>query len=391
MTRPTSGASSSGSGRRRRRPGRLVSVGDHRPDCTGAPCVGQPRWPPGGGRRGRPARPGAAPSGPRGPRWPGGPSGPPRAPGRRRRAGAGRRPRRSASRGLLRRPTASGAPARAAASSGSTSEATASRMSASPASTPAWRARTGTTSRPAMAEHRGSSSWRTRFRTKRGSSLDGSCTGTEAEQVAQGHRLGPAQREQGMAGPGPHGGQAVDAGAAQQVGQHRLGLVVGGVPGGGVGAEDRPAGRPGPGLEVGAVGRPPPAPSGTRRRTGAAASATTSASAADPGRRPWSTCTAVTRQPAATARTSRASESAPPETPHTSGGPGRRERCSRSSRRPGSGRPSGAGVSRRGRAWHRHARSIPTGCGSRPATAATPGPARPGRGARARPSPRRRR
>src|SRR5207244_8070772 len=52
-----------------------------------------------------------------------------------------------------------------------------------------------------------------------------------------------------------------------------------------------------------------------------AARCTTPASAADPGRRPWSMWTAVTSQPAATASTRRASESAPPETAHVTGLP----------------------------------------------------------------------
>src|SRR5205823_10957366 len=54
----------------------------------------------------------------------------------------------------------------------------------------------------------------------------------------------------------------------------------------------------------------------------AAAASTPPASAPEPGRRPWSTCTAVTRQPAATASTSRAMESAPPETAHVTSVPG---------------------------------------------------------------------
>src|SRR5690606_24976272 len=53
-----------------------------------------------------------------------------------------------------------------------------------------------------------------------------------------------------------------------------------------------------------------------------AARRTTSASAADPGRSPWSTCTAVTRQPAWAASASRASESAPPDTAQVTARPG---------------------------------------------------------------------
>ena len=119
---------------------------------------------------------------------------------------------------------------------------------------PAWRARTGTTSRPAMSEHRGSSSARTRLRTKRGSPLVGSRTGSSPRWA---HRPTVSARRRpssGWVGSGPHPGQAVHAGAPEQVDQHGLGLVVRGVPGGGAGAEGRVAGLAGPRLEVGAVG-----------------------------------------------------------------------------------------------------------------------------------------
>src|SRR4051794_7180417 len=53
----------------------------------------------------------------------------------------------------------------------------------------------------------------------------------------------------------------------------------------------------------------------------AAASRTTSASAADPARSPWSTWIAVTSQPAAAASTRRASESGPPETAQCTAAP----------------------------------------------------------------------
>ena len=56
-----------------------------------------------------------------------------------------------------------------------------------------------------------------------------------------------------MPGPGSHPGQPVHPGAPQQVGQDRLGLVVGGVAGGGVRPENRPAGLSGPGLQIGPV------------------------------------------------------------------------------------------------------------------------------------------
>src|SRR5207244_432983 len=66
----------------------------------------------------------------------------------------------------------------------------------------------------------------------------------------------------------------------------------------------------------------------------AAAAARTAASATEPARRPWSTWAAVTRQPAATARTSSASESGPPETAHVTSLPaaGKLERVSSSTR-----------------------------------------------------------
>ena len=66
------------------------------------------------------------------------------------------------------------------------------------------------------------------------------------------HRPGSHAGAGGAAGgSGVHAGEAVEPGAPQQVEQHRLGLVVGGVPG-----QHRPggrrSGRPGAGLEVGA-------------------------------------------------------------------------------------------------------------------------------------------
>ena len=75
----------------------------------------------------------------------------------------------------------------------------------------------------------------------------------EGEAGTQGHGLGPPQGQQGVARAGAHGGQAVDPRAPQQVGQDRLGLVVGGVAGGGPGAEDAQARLPRPRLEVGTV------------------------------------------------------------------------------------------------------------------------------------------
>ena len=62
-------------------------------------------------------------------------------------------------------------------------------------------------------------------------------------------------------------GEAVEAGAAQQVEQHGLGLVVGGVAGEHVGRQRRVAGRARPGFEVRARARPGRAPTGTQHRT----------------------------------------------------------------------------------------------------------------------------
>ena len=62
--------------------------------------------------------------------------------------------------------------------------------------------------------------------------------------------LPPAQPAQ-RAAAGRHAREPVEAGAAEQVEQHRLGLVVGRVPGEHVGRQGAVAGRPGPGLDVG--------------------------------------------------------------------------------------------------------------------------------------------
>ena len=152
-------------------------------------------------------------------------------PGRRRR---GRRPGPGRPRGRPARPARRGGRRRRPARS-------------------AWRARTGTTSRPAMAEHRGSSSWRTRLRTNRGSSFEGSWTGRRPSRRQSASVSDRRRSSRGWAGPARMAASPCDAGAPQQVGQHRLGLVVGRVAGGGARAEDPVSGRPGPRLEVRAV------------------------------------------------------------------------------------------------------------------------------------------
>ncbi len=173
-----------------------------------------------------------------------------------------------------------------------------------------------------MSASKGSASWRTRLRRKRGSVFVGSTTGVEPERRAQRRRLGPPQGDDRMPGSRGQGGETVDAGAPQDGEEHRLGAVVGGVTGGVVGREDGAAGGAGAGFEVGAVGDDCPLGPEGGAEAAPQPSATTPASPADPGRRPWSTCTAVTSQPAAHARASSASESGPPETAHVSCVPG---------------------------------------------------------------------
>ena len=73
---------------------------------------------------------------------------------------------------------------------------------------------------------------------------------SESELAAQRTRLGAAQRQQRAVVPA-HAGEAIEAGAAQQVEQHGLGLVVDRVPREHIGRERRVAGRARPCFEVG--------------------------------------------------------------------------------------------------------------------------------------------
>ncbi len=75
--------------------------------------------------------------------------------------------------------------------------------------------------------------------------------GLEPELRAQLVCLGAAQRQQ-RSSVASHGGQAVGAGAAQEVEEHRLGLIVGGVPGEHIRGKRLVACGPSPSLEVGA-------------------------------------------------------------------------------------------------------------------------------------------
>ena len=72
---------------------------------------------------------------------------------------------------------------------------------------------------------------------------------SQAEVPAERPGLAPAQAEQRPA-DGPHAGQPVEPGAAQEVEQHGLGLVVGCVAGQDVGRQRGVAGGPGAGLQV---------------------------------------------------------------------------------------------------------------------------------------------
>ena len=62
-----------------------------------------------------------------------------------------------------------------------------------------------------------------------------------------------AQGQQRPAFVSPHTGKTLDAGAPEQVDQHRLGLVVRGMTGQHAGRQGGVAGGPGPGLQVGPV------------------------------------------------------------------------------------------------------------------------------------------
>ena len=128
----------------------------------------------------------------------------------------------------------------------------------------------GTVSRPAIASINGSSSWRTRLRTKRGSSLDGSSTGDETELGAQPAGVGAPQGEQRPGRAGRHRRQPVEPGPAEQVDEQRLGPVVGGVPGQRTGGQRATAGSAGPCLQVGARGDVGRRRRGTARRALAA-------------------------------------------------------------------------------------------------------------------------
>ena len=198
---------------------------------------------------------------------------------------------------------------------------------------------------------------------------------------AQRTRLGAAQRQQ-RAAVAAHAREAIEAGAAEQVQQHGLGLVVGGVAGEDIGRAAPRSGPHAPGLRGWDPERRAPRSARNPAPQAHATAATISASAADPGRRPWSTCTAVTSQPAAAARTSRADGvGSARDTAQVTAVPPARERAA----------APPAGATAHGNGGRRHPRSRGSGRGSRRAWEGSPGPPSTGRGARARPHARRRR
>ncbi len=104
-----------------------------------------------------------------------------------------------------------------------------------------------------MSFRSGISSARTRLRRWTGSALVGSVKGSRPS--ARHTASVSLRRRSRMGWPlAAHAGQAVEAGAPQEVEQDGLGLVVGGVAGEDVGGQHGVAGGPGPGLEVGAGG-----------------------------------------------------------------------------------------------------------------------------------------
>ena len=165
-----------------------------------------------------------------------------------------------------RRARATGAAARARASVGSRAAASPSSSSASSRRSGAWRARTATTSRSAMASSEGQQLVADPVAAVGGVGVGRVVDRRQAHDPAQRPRLVPAQAEDRPPGAGGDPGQAVEAGAPEEVEQDRLGLVVGGVAGEDVGRQHPVAGGPGPSPPGWAPAPPPPARPGTRPR-----------------------------------------------------------------------------------------------------------------------------
>ena len=258
----------------------------------------------------------------------------------------------------------------------------------------AWRHSSGTGSRPERSARRGSSSWRTRLRRWRRSRLDGS---SSTSRPSWSHRARVSARR--SASSGRRGPGRMPARPSRAAPRSRLSSTVSAwssavCPVSHVGRQHRVAGGAGPGLEVPA-----------RRHvhgTGPEAGAEAGGERSDPGRlpparpdrSPWSTWTASTRHPAATASTSSAEESAPPDTAQVISVPAAGNVARASSERTSSvasARPRRRISGRRASRWGAPVRSSVSAHGPPPAWAATRDPPRPGRAAPCRPPPRRRR
>src|SRR5579884_1809947 len=233
-----------------------------------------------------------------------------------------------------RRARGAGAAASSATDVGSMEAARASSRSASSARRAAWRATTAATSRSAISSSSGSSWWRIRLRRWLGSSLLGSST-MATPSSAHSWRVSTRRRARmGWRGPG-----RMPASPSSPAPRTRLSRMVSAwssavwpVAASG-GSTCRRAARA-------RASRLGPGATATRSDRKAApnrpaASATRPASADEPARSPWSTWTAVTRQPASTARIISAIESAPPDTAQVSSVPagGKAQRANSSLRR----------------------------------------------------------
>ena len=275
-----------------------------------------------------------------------------RAPARRwrRRAGGARRPSRAATRARARARERRPARRRSArASVGSTRSRRARRGASASARSEVGLARRARRRRRARRWRRAAAAARGARGCggTRGSSFDGSWTGSSPRSAQSAWVSRRRRRASGSAGR-VAAGEPVEPGAPQQVEQHGLGLVVGGVAGEHVGRQRGVAGPPGARLEVGpGLDRRPR----TARNAGAEPRRRRRDDVGlgrEPGRRPWSTCTAVTSQPASTASTSSASESAPPDTAQVTAVPGRRERAAGQQVRVAPAWLSGSSDARRG-------------------------------------------
>ena len=193
----------------------------------------------------------------------------------------------------------------------------------------ACRASSGTGSLLATSANRGSTSWRIRFRVKRGSAFIGSHT-TSRPRSAQRAQVSERRR----ANRGRRWGSPMPAAPGTPEPRSRFISTVSAwssavwpvrTPGGNAA---RRASR----ARASRLG--PSATWATTRRAWApsrpATSTTVRPSAAEVDRNPWSTCQAVTSRPASMASTSRASESGPPETAQSTGVPavGKEQRSS---------------------------------------------------------------